>query len=201
MKRSVGAVLASGFAVLASGFLGACAPSGAARLVTKSGENASANIRTNDVESPNAGADTSLGEFLIKPEACAGIDIRPDYTPLTVGHFEAFLTAQNITFQRIRARDDLHYLDSTIDGEGVRFRVATLTSPRDAARDLYEALLQHGKGAWGVHRSNLAVLAPIGKTEDDIVGFAVRTKLACWGVLSAAGRDDAFVIPGGYYEP
>jgi hypothetical protein len=185
-------VLASGFAVLASGLFGGCAPSGAARLVTKSGENAAGNIRTNDVESPNASADTSLGGFVIKPEACAGIDMRPDYAPLSVGHFEAFLTAQNISFQRIRARDDLHYLDSTIDGEGVRFRVATLTSPRDAARDLYEALLQHGKGAWGVHRSNLAVL---------IVGFAVRTKLACWGVLGAAGRDDAFVVPGGYYEP
>lgn len=188
-------------ALVATGFLGACQPSGTARLVTKTGENAAANIRTNDVESPDSSADTKLGEFIVKPDACSGIDLRPDYSTLSVGHFEAFLTAQNIPFQRIRARDDLHYLDSTIDGEGVRFRVATLTSPRDAARDLYEALLQHGKGSWGVHRANIAVLAPIGQTEDDIVGFAVRTKLACWGVLTAAGRDDAFVIPGGYYEP
>lgn len=194
MKRVAGAVVALGL-------LGACQSSGAARLVTKTGENAADNIRTNDVESPNSSANTSLGEFVIKPDVCAGVDLRPDYAMLSVGHFEAFLTSQNIPFTRARARDDLHYLDTTIDGEGVRFRVATLTSPRDAARDLYEALLQHGKGSFGVHRSNLAVLIPIAESDRDVVGFAARTKLACWGVLTAAGRDDAFVIPGGYYEP
>lgn len=188
-------------AILAFGVMGACASGGGARLVTKSGENAAANIRTNDVESPESSADTSLGEFVIKPDACASLDLRPDYTRIQVDDFEAFLTAQGVTFQRVRARDDLHYVDAKIDGEAVRFRVATLTSARDAARDLYEALLQHGKGSWGVHRSNVAVLAPIADSPEDVVGFSIRTKLACWGVLMAAGRDDAFVIPGGYYEP
>ncbi len=188
-------------AALALSVLGACQSGGGARLVTKSGENAAANIRSNDVESPDSNADTSLGEFVIKPEACNGVERRPDYTALDVEDFEAFLTAQQVTFQRVRARDDLHYVDAKIDGEAVRFRVATLTNSRDAARDLYEALLQHGRGSWGVHRSNVAVLAPIAESPDDIVGFAIRTKLACWGVLMAAGRDDAFVVTGGYYEP
>jgi hypothetical protein len=50
-----------------------------------------------------------------------------------------------------------------------------------------------------VHRGNLAVLAPIGSM-DQILEFAGRTKLACWGVLTVAARDDDFVVPGGYME-
>jgi hypothetical protein len=194
IERSVGAALAIGL-------LSACHSGGGARLVTKSGENAAANIRTNDVESPDSSPGLSLGEFVIKTEACAGLELRPDYTTIGVDDFEAFLTRQGVTFQRVRARDDLHYVDAKVDGEAVRFRVATLSGPRAAARDLYEALLQHGPGSWGIHRSNVAVLAPIADSTSDIVGFATRTKLACWGVLTAAGRDDVFVVPGGYYEP
>jgi hypothetical protein len=60
-------------------------------------------------------------------------------------------------------------------------------------------LLEHGSGAWGVHRSNLAVLGPAGSHADDVT-FAAKTKLACWGVFTIAGRDDTFVVPGGYTE-
>jgi hypothetical protein len=28
----------------------------------------------------------------------------------------------------------------------------------------------------------------------------VKTKLACWGVLTMSARDDDFVVPGGYTE-
>ena len=35
---------------------------------------------------------------------------------------------------------------------------------------------------------------------DAILDFAIKTKLACWGVLSVSGRDDDFVEPGGYSE-
>jgi hypothetical protein len=60
-------------------------------------------------------------------------------------------------------------------------------------------MLQHGAGSWGVRRSNLAVLGPIGTMQDDLA-FAGKTKLACWGVFSMAGRDDTFAVPGGYRE-
>ena len=82
----------------------------------------------------------------------------------------------------------------------MRLRVAILPDAPAAGRDLHEAILQHGTGSWGVHRGNLAVLAPIGDP-DEIVSFAAKTKLACWGVLTLAGRDDSFVTPGGYFEP
>jgi hypothetical protein len=39
----------------------------------------------------------------------------------------------------------------------------------------------------------------VGDPEDDIA-FAARTKLACWGVFTVTGLDDAFVIPGAYTE-
>ncbi|MDF2698430.1 MAG: hypothetical protein K0S65_6814, partial [Labilithrix sp.] len=54
-------------------------------------------------------------------------------------------------------------------------------------------------GSWGIHRANIAVLAPPGSVPD-ILAFVGKTKLACWGVLTVAGRDDAFVVPGGYRE-
>jgi hypothetical protein len=33
-----------------------------------------------------------------------------------------------------------------------------------------------------------------------MLAFALKTRLACWGVLTVAGRDDDFVVPGGYTE-
>ena len=81
----------------------------------------------------------------------------------------------------------------------VRLRVAILNDAQAAGADLHKAILDHGSGSWGVHRSNLAVLGPIGNV-DQIMELAGRTKLACWGVLTVAGRDAAFVIPGGYME-
>jgi hypothetical protein len=80
-----------------------------------------------------------------------------------------------------------------------RLRVAVLPNAQLAGRELHEALLEHGPGSWGVHRSNLAVLAPIG-SPDQVVAFATKTQLACWGVITTSGRDDTFVITGGYTE-
>jgi hypothetical protein len=100
-----------------------------------------------------------------------------------------------------RARLDLAYADveGTIAGRSLRFRIAILPNAGAAGRELHEALLQHGEGWWGVHRSNLAVLAPPGTLADTVI-FAARTRLACWGVVTVAGRDDTYVIPGGYTE-
>ena len=69
----------------------------------------------------------------------------------------------------------------------------------EAGRELAEAIAQHGPGSWGVHRSNIAVLGPLGDTDHDLA-FAARVKLVCWGVFTIAGQDDTVVIPGGYRE-
>ena len=140
------------------------------------------------------------GEMRLKPAACAGEPLKPDYSPLTEGALVSFLNAHGFESRTVRARGDLVYVDITNAGDHpVRLRVAILGDPPAAGRELHEAILQHGPGSWGVHRSNLAVLAPIGDP-DEVVSFAVKTKLACWGVFTMAGLDDTFVIPGGYRE-
>ncbi|MGC4088526.1 MAG: hypothetical protein QM756_11650 [Polyangiaceae bacterium] len=81
----------------------------------------------------------------------------------------------------------------------MRMRVAILRNADEAGAELNQGILQHGIGSWGVHRSNLAVLGPIGALTDDMT-FAAKAKLACWGVFTIADRDDTFVVPGGYFE-
>ena len=144
----------------------------------------------------------SLGEARLRPEVCSGMaENKPDQTRLDENALAAFLQRQGFQTSLIRARADLVYLDITNSGgdRPVRLRVAVLNDSQAAGADLHKALLEHGGGSWGVHRSNLAVLGPLGDV-GHIVEFAGRTKLACWGVLTVAGRDDDFVIPGGYME-
>lgn len=147
-------------------------------------------------------AEGSLPELRIKPEVCQGVaEMRPEYTVLDESSLMRFLQARGYEVRRTRARADLVYVD-VVNGGGeipVRLRVAVLPTAQEAGRDLHQAILEHGPGSWGVHRSNLAVLAPIG-SEQQLTAFAAKTQLACWGVLTAAGRDDTFVIPGGYTE-
>ena len=144
----------------------------------------------------------SLGEAHVRPEVCSGMaENKPDPIRLDENALASFLQRQGFQTSLIRARADLVYLDVTNSGgdRPVRLRVAILNDPQAAGADLHKAILDHGSGSWGVHRSNLAVLGPIGNV-DQIMEFAGRTKLACWGVLTVAGRDDDFVIPGGYME-
>ncbi len=142
------------------------------------------------------------GEMRFKRSVCKDSDIHVDYRTLDENALADFLKTQGFETTAERARNDLVYID-IIKGEGitekVRLRVAILKTPADAGRELHEAVLQHGEGSWGVHRANLAILAPIAATSD-AVNFAVKTKLACWGVFVMAGRDDSFVVPGGYIE-
>lgn len=145
----------------------------------------------------------TLTEVLrIKPDTCDGIsEMHPEYTPLDEGALVRFLEGRGYQTRQTRARADLVFVDVVNAGgkRPVRLRVAILPSSFAAGRELHEAILDHGPGSWGVHRSNLAVLAPIGDT-DEVVGFAIKTKLACWGVLTVAGLDDTFVVAGGYTE-
>jgi hypothetical protein len=141
------------------------------------------------------------GGVRLRASVCEGVDLRPDHRLLEAEEFIRFVRAQGLEVRVATDRGDLVYADVINAGtqNALRFRVAVLPDAGAAGRDLHLALLQHGSGAWGVHRANLAVLAPAGSL-DDVVGFAARSKLACWGVLTVAGLDDTFVIPGGYTE-
>lgn len=136
-----------------------------------------------------------------RPGLCEADELHPDYAHLDETSLIGFLERQHIDARVERPRADLLYL--SLGGAGtvqpIRLRVAILANADDAGRELHEGILQHGPGSWGVHRSNLAVLGPVGSFSDDIA-FAATTKLACWGVFTVAGTDDTFVVPGGYTE-
>jgi hypothetical protein len=146
-------------------------------------------------------ATSQLDAIRFRPGLCDADELRPDYARLDEGSIVRFLERQHIDVRIERPRADLMFLN--LGGAGterpVRLRVAILATADEAGRELHEGILQHGPGSWGVRRSNLAVLGPVGAQGDDIA-FAGVTKLACWGVFTIAGTDDTFVVPGGYTE-
>jgi hypothetical protein len=141
------------------------------------------------------------GRFRLRPEVCRGADLRPEYGPLRPEEFVRFARAQGWQVEVSASRPELLLLElrSAPNAQPVRLRVAMLADAAAAGRELHEAVLQHGQGTWGVRRSNLAVLGPAASLQE-IVRFAAHARLACWGVLTVAGRQEAFVIPGGYAE-
>ena len=145
------------------------------------------------------GPETLGSTMRFKPDLCKDEPLAPDFSYLNEQSLAKFLVAHKFEIRTLQARGDLVYIDTIKDGKMVRLRVAILKSTHEAGRELHEAMLQHGPGSWGVHRSNLAVLGPVGSL-DQIITFLADTKLACWGVATAAGRDDTFVIPGAYTE-
>jgi hypothetical protein len=111
-----------------------------------------------------------------------------------------FLKVRGFDMRTANARTDLQYVDVPSDEKRtVRLRVAVLPTATRAGEELHEAMTLQGKGSWGVHRGNLAILGPVGHVEN-IVAFAAKTRLACWGVFTIQGGDDAMVVPGGYLE-
>jgi len=142
-----------------------------------------------------------LAQVKFRPSLCDTEPMQPEHAHLDENNLVQFLIRQHLDVRVDRPRADLVYL--IINGAGtespVRVRVAILDSADHAGAELHEALLQHGEGAWGVHRSNLAALVPTGPYTEALA-FAAKTKLACWGVFTAAGTDDTFVVPGGYFE-
>jgi hypothetical protein len=144
---------------------------------------------------------SDIESIRFRDSLCEGQPREPEQELLNEGHIIGFLERQGVDVRVERQRADLVYLN--LSGVGtqspVRLRVAILESREAAGRELHEGILQHGQGSWGVHRSNLAVLGPVGTLEDDI-RFAAKLKLPCWGVFTIAGLDDNFVIPGGYLE-
>lgn len=159
----------------------------------------SANASAQMMTSPTGDSTSSLGEVRLKDQSCQGFDLSPEKRLLSQQDLREHLDKRGIKYKVAIERDDLHLFDVELHGETARLRVATLDSEREAGRHLHLALLEHGQGYWGVHRGNLAVLGPEAAVEEAI-GFALETGLACWGVLTAAGRDDTFVVGGGYTE-
>jgi hypothetical protein len=144
----------------------------------------------------------SLGHARLRQSVCEGVDLQPEYATLDERSVIDFLNQHHFPVRIVRERSDLTYVELQLNpdrDEWVRLRVALLPSAAQAGFELHHAMLEHGPGSWGIHRGNIAVLAPAGDL-DDIVALAAKTKLACWGVLTVAGRDDAFVVPGGYRE-
>jgi len=142
-----------------------------------------------------------LAQVRFKASLCDAEPTQPEHARLNENDLVQFLVRQHLDVRIDRPRADLVYL--IINGAGtespVRVRVAILETADQAGAELHQALLQHGEGAWGVHRSNLAALVPVGPY-NEALAFAAKTKLACWGVFTAAGTDDTFVVPGGYFE-
>jgi hypothetical protein len=146
-------------------------------------------------------AGSDLDSIKFRAGLCDPDELRPEYARLDETSITRFLERQRIDARIERPRADLLYVN--IGGAGtekpIRLRVAILANADEAGRELHQGILQHGPGSWGVRRSNLAVLGPVGSIADDIA-FGGVTKLACWGVFTVAGTDDAFVVPGGYTE-
>ena len=183
------------FSVLALLFLSGC--SGSTGLHMNEGSDFRAYVQDRNGEATGG----ELAQVRFKPSLCDGEPMQPEHGHLDENSLVAFLTRQHLDVRIDRPRADLVYLN--INGAGteapVRMRVAILENADQAGNELHEALLQHGEGAWGVRRSNLAALVPVGPYQDAIA-FVAKTKLACWGVFMEAGTDDTFVVPGGYLE-
>lgn len=144
------------------------------------------------------GAD--LAGAQLRSEVCAGQDLRPDYARLSEADLVQFLQTRNAEVTVERPRGDLAYVTLPAPGgKKLRLRVAVLANADEAGRELALAIAQHGKGSWGVHRSNLAVLGPA-QAAGQVLELVSVTKLACWGVLTIGSGEDVYVIPGGYRE-
>ena len=172
-----------------------CGPSAALRVTD--GSDWKAYVVDRDGGAPSS----DVRSLKFRPGLCDGENMQPESKRLNEGHIISYLERQGVDVRVERARADLVYLNLTGVGakSPVRLRVAILKDQDEAGRELHEGILQHGLGSWGVHRSNLAVLGPVGSLEDDL-RFAAKLKLPCWGVFTVAGMDDTFVVPGAYLE-
>jgi len=142
-----------------------------------------------------------LGALVFRDKVCGAQELTPQYERLDESDLIKYLEERKLKVAVERPRSDLAYLvvDDDRTRKPARLRVAILENADEAGRELADALVQHGEGSWGVHRSNLAVLGPVGDTTHDLA-FAAQIGLACWGVFTVRGEKDTFVIPGAYRE-
>jgi len=138
---------------------------------------------------------------------CEGYDLTPDRTTLDEASLVRFLERRNYTVHLEHQPVDpkkpplsFAFMSGRGITEPIALRIAVLPSTDAAGRALHDALRQRGAGAWGLHRSNVAVLGPMGTTAEAIA-LVARTQLACWGTPTFADSEGSAVVPGGYTEP
>jgi hypothetical protein len=145
----------------------------------------------------------SLGAVKIREEACDGVDTHAVSAQLAQDDLERFLESAGAPVKAVKARGNLYWFDfpgtNPESGDVVRLRLAILDTPEDAAAELHKSLLEHGPGWWGLRRSNLSVLAPRASFSEAL-GFALKHKLPCWGMMMMSDADDVYVVPGPYME-
>lgn len=145
----------------------------------------------------------SIGEFVIGDKVCEGLEIRTETREIAQDDLSRFLERIGAPPVQVKARGNLYWYDfpgtDADEGDMVRLRLAVLEDSKEAADELHQALLQHGPGWWGLRRSNLSILAPKAGASE-AMAFALKYKLPCWGMISMAGLDDVYVVPGPYME-
>lgn len=136
-----------------------------------------------------------------RSSVCDGETLEPIYQRLDETALVSFLEAHGLEVRVERPRSDLAYItvENARTRTPARLRVAILDSADQAGAELATAIAEHGRGSWGVHRSNLAVLGPVGDAQHDLA-FAAQTKLVCWGVFTLSAKRGPIVVPGGYRE-
>lgn len=151
----------------------------------------------------DTGPSISVGSFVIRDEACEGLNTAVELRPLAQDDLSRHLNAIGAPDVQVKARGNLYWFDfpgtDPDDGDIVRLRVAVLGDAKEAADELHKSLLEHGPGWWGIRRSNLSILAPKAGTAE-AMAFALRYKLPCWGMISYTDLDDVYVVPGPYME-
>ncbi|MEM1031861.1 MAG: hypothetical protein AAGN82_16040 [Myxococcota bacterium] len=140
--------------------------------------------------------------LLIRDDVCGDLAYGTETRALAQDALARFLAgSRGGEARQVKARGNLYWFEfpGPEDDPPLRLRLAVLGDPEEAADELHRALLDHGPGWWGLRRSNLSILAPKASLEE-AVHFAVDHKLVCWGMMSYAGLDDVYVIPGPYME-
>ena len=130
--------------------------------------------------------------FAWRPDVCGRTELRPEYRTLDETSLVAFLRDNQLDARVERQPVEANKPELVfvfVSGGGaaqpIPLRVAILRSADEAGRALYDALMQRGDGAWGVHRANLAVLGPTGQTADDLA-FGELGGHFIWGARAAA---------------
>lgn len=139
---------------------------------------------------------------------CPRAELRPESRALDEESLLSFLKAEGLSARAQRepvepGRPPLVFIfveETRAPLNAVPLRVAILPSADAAGRALDEALQERGDGAWGLRRSNLAILGPPADPHDAIA-FVARSNLACWGTFMFRESGATVVMPGAYLEP
>lgn len=131
--------------------------------------------------------------------ACTAQQPRPASARSDAGALAAFVRARGLTAEAVRVEEHLELVTLLVPGfNHFKLRVAEFKDRVEAGAELERALLERQPGTWGLHRGNLAALAPQAAPHQDIITLAAETHLACWATLMIRAEEEVMVIGGGY---